>query len=69
MWGALGPEPDKNDPWYGFHTFKSGYGARHVEYIGTWDYVAKPMLYHLYTVMDNLRWLWLRTKKLVTKKK
>lgn len=69
MWGALGPEPDKNDPWYGFHTFKSGYGARHVEYIGTWDYVAKPMLYYLYTVMDNLRWLWLRTKKLLTKKR
>ncbi|GAB4026238.1 MAG: peptidoglycan bridge formation glycyltransferase FemA/FemB family protein [Candidatus Microgenomates bacterium] len=68
MWGALGPEPDKNDPWYGFHTFKSGYGARHVEYIGTWDYVAKPTLYRLYTAIDSLRWFMLRTKKLVTKK-
>jgi len=67
MWGALGPEPDRNDPWYGFHTFKSGYGARHVEYIGTWDYVAKPMLYRLYTVVDKIRWTLLRTKKLVTK--
>ncbi len=67
MWGALGPEPDKNDPWYGFHTFKSGYGARHVEYIGTWDYVARPLLYKLYTVVDKIRWTFLRTKKLVTK--
>ena len=69
MWGALGPEPDKNDPWYGFHTFKSGYGARHVEYIGTWDYVANLLLYRLYTVFDKIRWTFLRTKKLVTKKR
>lgn len=67
MWGALGPEPDKNDPWYGFHNFKAGYGARHVEYIGTWDWVARPSLYRLYTVVDKIRWALLRTKKLVTK--
>lgn len=63
MWGALGPEPDPKDPWYGFHTFKAGYGARHVEYVGTWDYVAKPLLYKLYTVGDKLRWLYLRYQK------
>jgi lipid II:glycine glycyltransferase (peptidoglycan interpeptide bridge formation enzyme) len=63
MWGALGPEADPNDPWYGFHTFKSGYGARHVEYIGTWDYVDNPFLYKLYRVGENVRWWWLRTKK------
>lgn len=56
MWGALGPEADPKDPWYGFHTFKSGYGARHVEYIGTWDYVAMPMLYKIYKVVEDLRW-------------
>jgi lipid II:glycine glycyltransferase (peptidoglycan interpeptide bridge formation enzyme) len=63
MWGALGPEPDKNDPWYGFHTFKSGYGARHVEYIGTWDYVANPLLYKIYRVVDTVRWTTLRLVK------
>ncbi|MFH1244629.1 MAG: peptidoglycan bridge formation glycyltransferase FemA/FemB family protein [bacterium] len=63
MWGALGPDPDPNDPWYGFHTFKSGYGARHVEYIGTWDYVAKPVLYKIYRIVERLRWWWLRYKK------
>lgn len=66
MWGALGPDPDKNDPWYGFHTFKSGYGARHIEYIGTWDYVVKPALYRVYVFADRMRWWLLRTKKLVT---
>ena len=63
MWGALGPDPDTKDPWYGFHTFKSGYGARHVEYIGTWDYVAMPLLYKLYVFLDGLRWKLLRLLK------
>lgn len=62
MWGALGSEPDPKDPWYGFHTFKSGYGARHIEYIGTWDYVAKPLLYKLYRIAEWLRWKILRAK-------
>src|SRR3989344_453458 len=26
MWGALGPNPDPKDPWFGFHRFKEGYG-------------------------------------------
>lgn len=56
MWGALSPAPDKNDPWYGFHKFKEGYGGRLVEYIGTWDYVAMPLLYYPYRVAEWLRW-------------
>ncbi len=63
MWGALGPEADPNDPWYGFHTFKSGYGARHVEYIGTWDYIAKPGLYKVFRVIEDIRWKILRMVK------
>jgi len=63
MWGALGIEPDKNDPWYGFHNFKAGYGARHVEYIGTWDYIAVPWLYWMYRWGENIRWWILRLLK------
>ncbi len=63
MWGALGPEADPLDPWYGFHTFKSGYGARQVEYVGTWDYVARPMLYKIYRATETLRWKLLRLLK------
>jgi len=63
MWGALGPEPDSNDPWYGFHKFKEGYGGRLVEYVGTWDYVARPLLYCLYRGAEWARWLILRLAK------
>lgn len=63
MWGALGVEPDPKDPWIGFHNFKSGYGARHVEYIGTWDYVAMPMLYKIYRIVESLRWKLLKLIK------
>lgn len=63
MWGALGPEADPSDPWYGFHTFKSGYGAKHVEYVGTWDYVAKPWLYPIYRLVETIRWKLLRILK------
>ena len=66
MWGALGPEASSSDPWYGFHTFKAGYSPRHVEYIGTWDYVAIPWLYPIYTAMEKLRWMFLRLKKKFT---
>lgn len=63
MWGALGPDADSKDPWYGFHTFKSGYNPRAVEYIGTWDYVAKPILYKIYRLGESLRWKLLRLLK------
>ncbi len=56
MWGALGENPDKNDPWYGFHRFKEGYGPRHVTYIGSFDLVINPILYQFYKVADKIRW-------------
>lgn len=56
MWGALGENPDKKDPWYGFHRFKEGYGPRHVTYIGSFDLVINPILYQLYKVTDKIRW-------------
>lgn len=65
MWGALGPEPDKNDPWYGFHNFKQKYGPEHVEFVGSYDLVINPILYQGYKIADKLRWLLLRMKKTV----
>src|SRR5437667_9040390 len=29
MWGSLGTNPDRNDPWFGFHSFKEKYGPEH----------------------------------------
>lgn len=63
MWGALGPDADPKDPWYGFHTFKLGYYGRPVEYMGTWDYVDKPVLYKIYRAAERLRWKLLRMLK------
>lgn len=62
MWGALGPQPDPRDPWYGFHRFKEGYGGRLVEFVGSYDLVLEPRLYPLYRVADDLRWKGLRAQ-------
>ena len=63
MWGALGPNPSKNDSWYGFHRFKEGYGAKLTEFVGSFDLVINPMLYGIYKILDKVRWLFLRIKK------
>ena len=63
MWGALGPNPNPNDPFYGFNKFKEGYGAQLVEYVGTYDLVLKPKLYLLYTLANSWRWKILRLKR------
>lgn len=62
MWGALPPDTDKTNPWYGFHRFKEGYGGNHVEYIGTWDLVLRPRLYTTLNLADKLRWVYLKSK-------
>lgn len=62
MWGALGEKPDPNDPWFGFHRFKQGYGAKHVEFVGSFDLVINPFFYELYKIADKLRWIFLRLK-------
>ena len=54
MWGALGPNADIKDPWYGFHKFKQGYGGRLVEYLGTYDLVFDWPIYIIFTAIDKL---------------
>lgn len=60
MWGSLGPEPDENDPWFGFHKFKSGYGPVLAEFVGTYDYVHDQSRYKLFQYLDKWRWMYLR---------
>lgn len=62
MWGALPPTPEVGDPWYGFHKFKEGYGGRHVEYVGTWDYPAKPIIYQIFRLAEKIRWFILHAR-------
>jgi lipid II:glycine glycyltransferase (peptidoglycan interpeptide bridge formation enzyme) len=62
LWGAMGPEPDSHDPWYGFHRFKEGYHPTLVEYVGSYDLVINPILYKLYCIADDIRWALLKLK-------
>jgi len=60
LWGALGPNPDPDDPWYCFHRFKQGFAPKLIEFIGSYDLVLSPFLYHLSCLTDSLRWFLLK---------
>jgi lipid II:glycine glycyltransferase (peptidoglycan interpeptide bridge formation enzyme) len=60
LWGSLGPDPDHQDPWYGFHRFKKGYGGDLISFVGSYDLVLKPKLYPFFQVADKMRWKALR---------
>lgn len=62
MWGALGPNPDEKDPWFGFHRFKKGFGGELVEFLGTYDLVLNQRQYKVFTIAEKLRWQFLRLK-------
>lgn len=62
MWGALSKNPDTKDSWYGFHKFKEGYGARHVEFLGSYDFIINKNLYQIFKFLDKIRWFVLRLK-------
>ena len=62
LWGALSPDADPKDPWYGFHSFKAGYGGSLAEFVGSYDLVIEPQLYKLYRIADRWRWRLLRIK-------
>jgi len=62
MWGSLGENPDKKDPFYGFHRFKKGYGGELHEFIGTYDLITDFALYKPFRIVENLRWKWLRLR-------
>jgi len=63
LWGSLGKNPDQDDPWFGFHRFKEGFGAQLVEFIGSYDLIINPIVYNLYRIADKFRWTLLRLKK------
>ena len=54
LWGALGPEASPSDPWQGFNQFKAKTGANLVEYLGTYDLILNPILYHPFTLIDRM---------------
>ncbi len=60
LWGAIGPNPDTKDPWYGFHRFKEGFHPRLAEYIGSYDLIIHPVLYRLFVYVNSIRWTLLK---------
>lgn len=62
MWGALGPNPNRKDPWYGFHRFKQGYGPKLVEFVGSYDFVINKKMYELYKILNKFRWIVLKLR-------
>jgi lipid II:glycine glycyltransferase (peptidoglycan interpeptide bridge formation enzyme) len=62
MWGALGPNPNPKDPWYGFHRFKEGYGPKPVEFIGSFDFVINKKMYFVFKILNKVRWAILKAK-------
>jgi lipid II:glycine glycyltransferase (peptidoglycan interpeptide bridge formation enzyme) len=64
MWGAANvPDPAKDDPYYGFHRFKQGFGAELTEFVGSYDFIINPINYRLLTVADKIRWAYLRARR------
>lgn len=63
FWGAARvSNPPPQDPYYGFHRFKAGYGGELVEYLGSYDLVLDPIRYRLVHLFDQARWWWLGLK-------
>lgn len=60
MWGALGPNANAKDPWFGFHRFKEGFGGELYEFLGTYDLVLNPPVYTFYRFAEDWRWKFLR---------
>lgn len=67
MWGALGPDADPQDPFYGFHRFKEGYGGQSVQYISTYDLVFNWPIYLVFTLVDKLMPLKIFLLKLINR--
>lgn len=63
LWGAIGPDPNPKDPWYGFHRFKAGFSPQLVEFVGSYDLIIQPILYKLYCFADTVRWSILKLLK------
>ncbi len=55
MWGSLPPDYSENTIWAGFTRFKEGYGGSFVEFVGSYDLVIRPLLYHGMITAQNLR--------------
>lgn len=66
MWGALSPDPDPKNPWYGFHRFKEGYGGQLMKNFDTYDLVYNQTTYKIFNLANFVRWGGLKLKKMLS---
>ncbi len=56
MWGSLPPSTTQDsNGWAGFSRFKEGFGSEYVEFVGSYDIILDPGLYHLYNAAYTVR--------------
>ena len=63
MWGAAEDLQNKEDPWYGFTSFKIKFGAKHVQYIDSYDFILNKTIHILFNTANDLRWKILKVLK------
>ena len=56
MWGASEDMSKKSDPYYSFSLFKEKFGAKHVTYIDSYDFVVNEPMYKMFTAANSVRW-------------
>jgi len=56
MWGASEDLSNKDDHYYGFSQFKEKFGAKHVVYMGSYDYIVNPSFYKAFVTANSVRW-------------
>ncbi len=67
LWGSADPQAGVTDSYHGFTQFKGRIGAKSVEYIGTYDLVFNPLVYQLFTFIDQAKSLKVLLLKLLGK--
>lgn len=56
MWGASEDLSNKDDHYYGFSHFKEKFGATHVVYMSSYDFVVNQAFYKAFIAANSLRW-------------
>jgi lipid II:glycine glycyltransferase (peptidoglycan interpeptide bridge formation enzyme) len=54
FWG-IAPNDEPNHPWAGITRFKTGFGGRKVNYLGSFELPASPLWYQLYRYAKRFR--------------
>jgi lipid II:glycine glycyltransferase (peptidoglycan interpeptide bridge formation enzyme) len=57
------PRPDPGHAMFGLYQFKTGFSDKVLERWGTWDFIYRPVLFALYSVLERARMFYYRVHK------